>query len=61
MRDILKKDRELSLSFKKLVLQPRSGQGHIRKWLVENGLFYSPGGSCKRGEIHNGDNNSPYP
>lgn len=39
MRDILKKDRELSLSFKKLVLQPRSGQGHIRKWLVENGFF----------------------
>lgn len=38
MTNILGSDPQHARSFGKLVLQPRSGQGHIRKWLYENGF-----------------------
>lgn len=38
IRDIMAADMELTCSFRKFVLQPRIGQGHLRKWLTENGF-----------------------
>ena len=38
IRDIMAKDMELTRSVGKFILQPRIGQGHLRKWLVENGF-----------------------
>lgn len=38
IRDIMAADMELTLSVKKFILQPRIGQGHLRKWLVDNGF-----------------------
>lgn len=38
IRDIMAKDTEHTCSFDKFILQPRIGQGHLRKWLVENGF-----------------------
>ena len=39
MTEILSKDLDKSKSFGKLVFQPRSGQGRLRWWLVNNGFF----------------------
>ncbi len=36
--DILAADMNLTCSFKKFIFQPRIGQGHLRKWLLENGF-----------------------
>lgn len=36
---ILSEDPEKTRSFKKLVLQPRNGQGKLRRWLLSNGFF----------------------
>lgn len=36
---ILTEDPEKTRSFKKLVLQPRNGQGKLRHWLLSNGFF----------------------
>ncbi len=38
MIDIMEADLEHTRSFKKFILQPRIGQGHLRKWLMENGF-----------------------
>lgn len=38
MSQILGEDLEKTRSFKKLVLQPRNGQGKLRYWLVKNGF-----------------------
>jgi len=38
IRDIMAHDIEHTRSFKKFVLQPRIGQGHLRKWLIDNGF-----------------------
>lgn len=38
MTEILGKNPEKSHSFKKLILQPRSGQGKLRHWLLHNGF-----------------------
>ena len=37
--EILSKDPELSHSFKRLVLQPRSAAGDLRRWLLANGYI----------------------
>lgn len=36
--DIMEADLQHTCSFSRFVLQPRSGQGILRKWLVENGF-----------------------
>lgn len=38
IRDIVAADFALTKSIKKFVMQPRIGQGHLRKWLIENGF-----------------------
>jgi tRNA (adenine22-N1)-methyltransferase len=38
IRDIMSADFELTCSFRKYILQPRKRQGHLRKWLLENGF-----------------------
>ncbi len=38
IRDIISRDKKKSLSFKKLILQPRNAQDKLRQWLVENGF-----------------------
>lgn len=38
IRDIMAEDMELTMSFKKYILQPRIGQGELRRWLIENGF-----------------------
>lgn len=38
IRDIMAHDLDHTRSFKKFILQPRIGQGHLRKWLIENGF-----------------------
>lgn len=38
MMNILGEDPEKTKSFKKLVMQPRNGQGKLRYWLVKNGF-----------------------
>lgn len=38
IRDIMDWDFDHTCSFKKFVLQPRIGQGHLRKWLLEKGF-----------------------
>ena len=38
MTQILEEDMEKTRSIKKLVLQPRNGQGKLRYWLVKNGF-----------------------
>ncbi|MDO4745653.1 MAG: class I SAM-dependent methyltransferase [Bacillota bacterium] len=38
IRDILANDFEHTCSFKKFIFQPRIGQGHLRKWLADNGF-----------------------
>ncbi len=38
IRDILAYDMEHTRSFRKFILQPRIGQGHLRKWLADNGF-----------------------
>lgn len=38
IRDILAADMAHTCSFKKFVLQPRIGQGYLRKWLCDNGF-----------------------
>lgn len=35
---ILSEDMEKTLSFQKMVLQPRNGQGKLRRWLITNGF-----------------------
>lgn len=37
IRQIMDADREHTASFRKFILQPRKGQGPLRKWLLENG------------------------
>lgn len=37
--DIMSADMKLTSSFRKFVLQPRIGQGVLRKWLLENGFL----------------------
>lgn len=39
IRDIMAADFEHTCSFSKFILQPRIGQGHLRKWLLEKGFF----------------------
>lgn len=36
IQSIMDDDIEHTLSFKKFILQPRIGQGHLRKWLTDN-------------------------
>ena len=36
--DILSEDMEKTRSFKKFILQPRTKQGELRRWLLENGF-----------------------
>lgn len=38
IRDIMASDIEHTRSFKRFVLQPRIGQGYLRKWLLEHGF-----------------------
>lgn len=38
IRDILAEDMDLTYSVNKFVMQPRIGQGHLRKWLCYNGF-----------------------
>lgn len=38
IRDIMAADLEHTCSFKRFVLQPRIGQGHLRKWLLRHGF-----------------------
>lgn len=38
IRDIMAEDIEHTYSFKRFILQPRIGQGHLRKWLCDNGF-----------------------
>lgn len=38
IRNIMAKDMDLTRSIGKFIMQPRIGQGHLRKWLVENGF-----------------------
>ena len=38
IRDIMAADMEVTHSVKKFILQPRIGQGHLRKWLIDNGF-----------------------
>lgn len=38
IRDIMAADMELTGTIKKFVMQPRIGQGHLRKWLIDNGF-----------------------
>ena len=38
IRDIMASDIELTRTIKKFIMQPRIGQGHLRKWLIENGF-----------------------
>ena len=38
IRDIMSIDMEHTCSFRKYILQPRTRQGHLRKWLLENGF-----------------------
>ena len=38
IRDIMAADLEHTFSFRKFILQPRIGQGHLRKWLLEKGF-----------------------
>ncbi len=38
MTEILEKDISKTLSFKRLILQPRSHSGQLRKWLASNGF-----------------------
>lgn len=38
IRDIMAADIGHTCSFKKFILQPRIGEGHLRKWLVNNGF-----------------------
>ena len=38
IRDIMSIDMEHTFSFRKYILQPRTRQGHLRKWLLENGF-----------------------
>ena len=38
IRDIMSADMEHTCSFRKYILQPRTRQGHLRKWLLENGF-----------------------
>lgn len=38
IRDILAADLSHTTSFHRFILQPRIGQGHLRKWLTENGF-----------------------
>lgn len=38
MIDIMAADMSLTCSFNKFILQPRIGQGHLRKWLLDNGF-----------------------
>ncbi|MBR1992814.1 MAG: SAM-dependent methyltransferase [Firmicutes bacterium] len=36
IRDIMAADFELTKTIKKFIMQPRIGQGHLRKWLIDN-------------------------
>ena len=38
IRDIMAADMELTRTIKKFIMQPRIGQGHLRKWLIDNGF-----------------------
>lgn len=38
IRDIMAADYEHTCSFRKFILQPRIGQGHLRKWMTDNGF-----------------------
>lgn len=38
IRDIMAADMEITLSVSRFVLQPRIGQGYLRKWLFDNGF-----------------------
>lgn len=39
IRDIMNEDISHTCSFRRYVLQPRIGQGHLRKWLCDNGFM----------------------
>lgn len=39
IRDIMAADMSLTCSFKKFILQPRIGQGHLIRWLIENNFL----------------------
>jgi len=41
IKNILNEDKEKTLSFKKLVLQPRNNTGILRHWLLNNGFHIS--------------------
>ena len=38
IRDIMAADMDLTRTIKKFIMQPRIGQGHLRKWLIDNGF-----------------------
>ena len=39
IRQILDRDREHTMSFRKFIMQPRKGSGPLRKWLLEHGFL----------------------
>lgn len=47
---ILSEDTEKTGSFKKLVLQPRNGQGKLRRWLLSNGFFITKESLVREGK-----------
>lgn len=47
---ILSEDPEKTCSFKKLVLQPRNGQGKLRRWLLSNGFFITKESLVREGK-----------
>ncbi len=49
--DILSKDISKSLSFKKIILQPRNAQDKLRKWLVQNGFKIAEENLAKEGKF----------
>ena len=41
IRQIMAENLPLTLSFRKFILQPRKGYGHLRKWLLEQGFLFT--------------------
>lgn len=50
MTEILGKDPEKTKSFKKIVMQPRNGQGKLRCWLIEHGFHITKESLVREGK-----------
>lgn len=50
MTEILGDDLKKAKSFKTYILQPRSGQGKLRRWLLENGFFIAKESLVREGK-----------